>query len=112
MCNTPPLFDRRTVGAHTWVWSALAQLRHAALLIVLVTWGLRLMSLACLHHCSVACMQRSRAGVVAAIGYAWVHCAQSNKWLSWLVENFAVYVAPDLDHGAGCGFAPTGALHP
>lgn len=76
------------------VWSALAQLRHAALLIVLVTWGLRLMSLglpAPLLSSLYAAQQW--AGVVAAIGYAWVHCAQSNKWLSWLVERiFAVYV--------------------
>lgn len=80
----------RTPGA----WPAVARLRLPALLVMLTTW-LLLLSLpdAPIALLRTAYAAQQWAGVMAALGFGWVHLRQPTRWQRQLVHRiFAVYV--------------------
>jgi surface polysaccharide O-acyltransferase-like enzyme len=80
----------RTPGA----WPAIARLRVSALLVMLGAWVVLLAAQDMpvpLHRAAYAAQQWG--GVVAVLGFGWVHLGQPKAWLRWLTHRiFAVYV--------------------
>jgi hypothetical protein len=80
----------RTPGA----WPAIARLRVSALLVTLVAW----MALLAAQDMPVPMLRAAYSaqqwgGVVAVLGFGWVHLGQPKAWLRWLTHRiFAVYV--------------------